>query len=284
MNERAGRALAQAYGRADSRTRLAIASALHALGTSLREAVEVEARQLWEQNARELRGGSATARAGAAEELGRSGRAEAVRLLVELLEDEASDPLLAAAAARGLGMSGDRTAVEPLEAALFGRPASVSEAAAWALGRIGDPQAAGSLADLGSRAPSRLACERRRRPRRLSSRTRRRACPCARSRSARSDPAVTGGGRRRGARQGRRLPRAPPRAEDRPGRGRGDRGAGRSRRPPPPARPAPGARREGGRAALRQHRRRRSQLRPRVPWGSLRSRRPSPPCSGASPR
>jgi HEAT repeat protein len=157
MNERAGRALAQAYGRADTRTRLAIASALHALGTSLRDAVEVEARQLWEQNARELRGGSATARAGAAEELGRSGRADAVKLLVDLLEDEASPPLLAAAAARGLGMAGDRTAVEPLETALFGRPAEVSEAAAWALGRIGDAQAAGSLADLGSRAPSRLA-------------------------------------------------------------------------------------------------------------------------------
>ncbi len=157
MNERAGRALAQAYGRADSRTRLAIASALHALGASLREAVEAEARQLWEQNARELRGGSATARAGAAEELGRSGRADAVQPLVELLEDEASSPLLAAAAARGLGMAGNRTAVEPLEAALFGRPAPVSEAAAWALGRIGDPQAAEALADLGCRAPSRLA-------------------------------------------------------------------------------------------------------------------------------
>ena len=157
VNERAGRALAQAYGRSDSRTRLAIASALHVLGASLREAVEAEARQLWEQNARELRGGSATARAGAAEELGRSGRADAVRILVGLLEDGTADHQLAAAAARGLGCSGDRSAVESLELALSDRPASVSEAAAWALGRIGDPQAAGSLADLGSRAPSRLA-------------------------------------------------------------------------------------------------------------------------------
>jgi HEAT repeat protein len=157
VSERAGRALAQAYGRADPRTRLAIASALRALGTSLREAVEAEARQLWEQAARELRSGSATARAGAAEELGRSGRADAVRILVDLLEDEGSDLQLAAAAARGLGMSGDRDAVEPLEAALFGRPAVVSEAAAWALGRIGDPQAAGSLADLGCKAPALLA-------------------------------------------------------------------------------------------------------------------------------
>lgn len=156
VNDRAGRALAQAYGRADSRTRLAIATSLRTLGISLREAVEAESRQLWEQNARELRGGSATARAGAAEELGRSGRADAVRMLAALLEDEESEPQLAAAAARGLGMSGDRSAVQPLETALFGRPASVSEAAAWALGRIGDPQAAGSLADLGSRAPARL--------------------------------------------------------------------------------------------------------------------------------
>ena len=157
VNERASRALAQAYGRADSRTRLAIASALHALGASLRDAVEAEARQLWEQNTRELRGGSASARAGAAEELGRSGRADAVRILAEVLEGGEADPQLAAAAARGLGSSGDRGAVESLELALSGRPASVSEAAAWALGRIGDPQSAGSLADLGCRAPSRLA-------------------------------------------------------------------------------------------------------------------------------
>ena len=156
VNERAGRALAQAYGRSDSRTRVAIASALRELGTSLRDAVETEARQLWEQNTRELRAGSPAARAGAAEELGRSGRADAVRILSELLEDGETDPQLAAAAARGLGSSGDRGAVEPLEAALSGRHASIAEASAWALGRIGDTQATGSLADLGTRAPSRL--------------------------------------------------------------------------------------------------------------------------------
>ena len=236
-----------------------------------------------EQNARELRGGSATARAGAAEELGRSGRAERSGSSSRCSRTRRLPPLLAAAAAHGLGMAGDRTAVGPLEAALFGRPASVSEAAAWALGRIGDPQAAGSLADLGSRAPSRLAAS---------------AVaaldgfppyppwawPCARNRAPRHGPGRHRRGRGRGPRQGRRLPRAPPRR--RGSARRGDEaiaglaalGALASRptgsgRPPrrrsgcsPEARTAPFA------------------ARPRVPWGSLRSRRPSPPCSGASPR
>ena len=120
-------------------------------------------------------------------------------------------------------------------------------------------QAAGSLADLGSRAPSRLAASAVAALDRLSSRTCRGRGP-VRNRAPRHGPGRHRRGRGRGARQGRRLPQAPPRAEDRPGRGRGNRGAGRSRRPPPPARQAPGARREGGRAALRQHRRRRSRL------------------------
>jgi HEAT repeat protein len=155
--ERAGRALAQAYGRADSRGRNEIAQALRSVGTSLREAVEAEARQLWEQNLRELRSGSTTGRAGAAEELGRSGRAEAVKLLVPLLEGGEGEPQLAAAAARGLGGSGDRTALEPLEAALRSRWAGVAEAAAWALGNLGDPLAAEGLGDVGSSGPSRVA-------------------------------------------------------------------------------------------------------------------------------
>ena len=155
--ERAGRALAQAYGRADSRGRVEIAQALRAVGTSLRDAVEAEARQLWEQNVRELRSGSPTGRAGAAEELGRSGRAEAVKLLVPLLDGAETEPLLAEAAARGLGGSGDRVALEPLETALRSRWAGVAEAAAWGLGNLGDPLAADGLGDVGSTGPARVA-------------------------------------------------------------------------------------------------------------------------------
>ena len=157
VSERAGRALAQAYGRGDFRSRLEIATAMRAVGTSLREAVDAEARQLWEQNTRELQAGSPGGRAGAAEELGRSGRAEAVKLLVPILKDADASPQLAAAAARGLGASGDRSALPPLEEALHSRWAVVAESAAWALGNLGDPQAADSLGDTGSGAPARVA-------------------------------------------------------------------------------------------------------------------------------
>lgn len=157
LGERAGRALALAYGRAGWRERVEIAEAMRAVGASLRDAVEAEARQLWEENLRALRSGSTAGRAGAAEELGRSGRAEAVKLLVPLLEAADADPLLAAAAARGLGASGDPTVLEPLESALRSRSAPVAEAAAWALGAIGDARSAEPLGEVGASAPGRIA-------------------------------------------------------------------------------------------------------------------------------
>ncbi|MEY2668263.1 MAG: hypothetical protein RJA59_901, partial [Pseudomonadota bacterium] len=157
LSERAGRALAHAYGRVGSRERVEIAEALRAVGASLRDAIEAESRQLWDQNVRELRSGSPSGRIGAAEELGRSGRAEVVKLLVPLLEAEDADPELAAAAARGLGASGDRSALEPLEIALRGRSAPVAEASAQALGAIGDVRAAEGLGEVGASAPGRVA-------------------------------------------------------------------------------------------------------------------------------
>jgi HEAT repeat protein len=156
LGERAARSLALAYGRADSRGRQDIAAALHARGKSLREAVEAEAAWLWEQNAREFRGGSPSGRAGAAEELGRSGRAEAVRVLVPVVADPDVDPGLGAAAARGLGWAGDRSAAEALEGALRNRPAPVAEASIWALGAIGDPETADLLGETGFKGSSRM--------------------------------------------------------------------------------------------------------------------------------
>jgi HEAT repeat protein len=156
LGERAGRALAIAYGRADSRGRQDIAAALHARGKSLREAVEAESAWLWEQNVREFRTGSLSGRSGAAEELGRSGRTEAIRLLLPVVAEAAADPGLAAAAARGLGWAGDRSAIEALEGALRNRPAPVTEASVWALGAIGDPDTADLLGEVGHRGSSRI--------------------------------------------------------------------------------------------------------------------------------
>jgi len=157
LHRRAALALVGAYGRADARGRAEIAAALHEIGGSLRDAVEAEARLLWEQNVRGLRGTSEAGRAGAAEELGRSGRADAVKHLVPLLEETGGDPRVMAASARGLGWSGDGAVVEALEAALDSRWADVAEGAAWALGNLGNPAGAESLAEAGSTAPARLA-------------------------------------------------------------------------------------------------------------------------------
>ena len=156
MQALARQRLVAAYGRAGPTGRAEIASALAATGTSLREAVEAEARQLWERNLRALQSGSPAQRCGAAEELGRSGRVEAVRKLLPLATP-ASAPGLAAAAARGLGASGDPQAREALLDLLDAPQASVAEAAAGALADLGDPAAAGPLARIGADGPSRLA-------------------------------------------------------------------------------------------------------------------------------
>ncbi|HTP52006.1 MAG TPA: HEAT repeat domain-containing protein [Anaeromyxobacteraceae bacterium] len=157
LQQQAAQALAAAYGRADSGGRAEIAMALAAVGASLREAIEAEARQFWERNTRSLAGKSGSERAGAAEEIGRSGRAEAVKLLLPLADSKARDSRLAAAAARGLGWAGDRSGRERLEDALLQGDASLAEAAAAALAALGDPAAAEALAEAGATGPSRVA-------------------------------------------------------------------------------------------------------------------------------
>ncbi len=150
--------LTAAYVDATPAGRAAIADALERLGVSLREAVESEARTLWERNVAALNGGRGAARAGAAEEIGASARADAVQKLVPLVDPgRISDTALAAAAARGLGESGEWTARPFLELLLLGKDETLGEVAATALGRLGDPAACDALAGAASAQGGRLA-------------------------------------------------------------------------------------------------------------------------------
>ncbi len=156
---RAKEVLVAAYSRGGPAARAEIATALRAVGGSLREAVELEARETWERNVLAFERGTPAERAGAAEELGRSGRAEAVRLLVPLLEPERhQDRRVVAAAARALGTAGDRSARTALETLLKKAPdAALAESAAEALGALADPAAADALASVGEKGSERLA-------------------------------------------------------------------------------------------------------------------------------
>jgi HEAT repeat protein len=150
-------ALVAAYAGASPEGRAVIAEALGTLGTSLREAVELEARGLWERNASAL-GAPGPARAGAAEELGASGRVDAVQRLLPLVDPGRNgDRALLMAAARGLGEAGDRAARKPLEALVAGGDAELAEVAADALGRLGDPASADVLAAAAMQGGGRVA-------------------------------------------------------------------------------------------------------------------------------
>jgi HEAT repeat protein len=155
---RAREALLAGYARATPPAREAIADSLDRIGTSLREAVELEARQLWDRNAAAAQGSDPAARAGAVEELGASGRAEAVVYLLPLVDPARGlDPPLAAAAARGLGQAGDWSVRPRLEALLEQPDGEAAEAAAQALGTLGDPAASDALAAAAGAGAARLA-------------------------------------------------------------------------------------------------------------------------------
>jgi len=143
--------LLAAYADATTSGRAAIAEALDRLGVSLREAVEVEARQLWERHLAAILQPAgvkaAQARAGAAEELGQSGRLEAVSRLLSLIDGPGkTDARLAAAAARGLGATGHRQARARLELLVESPIPEVAEGAADGLRVLGDAAVADALA------------------------------------------------------------------------------------------------------------------------------------------
>jgi HEAT repeat protein len=140
--EKAHGYLMSAYARRGTATRAAIGKAF-GYGPLMQEAIRKEADGLWERNARALENGSSAEKVGAAEEVGRSGRTDAVERLIPLLGNDAI--LLAAGAARGLGAAGDIKAGASLMAVLKENYPALREAAAEALGDLGDPQAAPAL-------------------------------------------------------------------------------------------------------------------------------------------
>ncbi len=139
--EKARAYLLSAYGRQDAAARAAIADALGPAGVA--EAVRYEAKLLWDRNVKSLESGGPAERVGAAEELGRSGRSEAVDRLLPLLGDDSI--LLAAGAARGLGAARDRRAVASLVGVLKENDPNLREAAAEALANLGDASAVSPL-------------------------------------------------------------------------------------------------------------------------------------------
>jgi HEAT repeat protein len=150
------RALVDGYALASPAGRAAIADALDELGVSLRDALEAEARRLWARNLTVMANGSPEARAGAIEELGASGRTEAVERIRALLEQPGQDRRIGIAAMRGLGEAGDGTVRPLLEKELAKPDPEYAEAAAWALGRLGDPAATPVLARLAASGSSTL--------------------------------------------------------------------------------------------------------------------------------
>lgn len=154
--EASRRALVDGYALASPAGRGAIADALDEIGVSLRDAIEAEARRLWARNLAVLADGSPEARAGAIEELGASGRIDAVERIRTLLVQPGQDRGIGIAALRGLGEAGDGTVRPLLEKELAKPDPEYAEAAAWALGRLGDPAATPVLARLASAGSSAL--------------------------------------------------------------------------------------------------------------------------------
>ena len=117
-------------------TRHAIVQALRISGVNqpLAMAVAAEAKALWEHNLRVSYEDPIAERAVAVEELGRSGRGEAVDRLIELTIDRQVS--LAAAAARGLAEAGDSRAIAALTALLQENSPELRQAGCAALGQL----------------------------------------------------------------------------------------------------------------------------------------------------
>jgi HEAT repeat protein len=129
------------YSRRGRSTRIAIVKALKDINVpgAMASVVAAEAASIWDRNLKTLTEGALPERVGAAEELGRSGRPDAVNRLVPLLKD--NQVVLAAGAARGLGHAGDARAIPALTALLDENFPELREAACEALAHLKDPAA-----------------------------------------------------------------------------------------------------------------------------------------------
>lgn len=137
--------LTSQYARRSRPTRLAIVQALKASNVpgAMAQVVTAEAQSLWDRNMHALTEGALPERVAAAEELGKSGRAEAVNRLIPIMRD--SQVILAAGAVRGLGFAGDRRIVGEVALLLTENFPSLREASCEALGRLQDPSALPTL-------------------------------------------------------------------------------------------------------------------------------------------
>ncbi|MGE6759092.1 HEAT repeat domain-containing protein [Corallococcus interemptor] len=144
-NDKAKAYLTLQYGRRGRATRQVIVQALKSANVpgAMATVVAAESKGLWDRNLLALTEGALPERVGAAEELGKSGRADAVNRLLPMVRD--SQVILAAAAVRGLGDAGDTRAVPPIALLLDESFPELRESAIGALMKLQDPTAATKL-------------------------------------------------------------------------------------------------------------------------------------------
>ncbi|WP_224240758.1 HEAT repeat domain-containing protein [Hyalangium gracile] len=140
-NDKAKAYLTLQYGRRGRKTRQVIVQALKSANVpgAMAQVVAAESKAIWERNLLALNEGTLPERVGAAEELGKSGRPEAINRLMPLVRD--SQVVMAAAAVRGLGDAGDRRAVPAIALLLDESFPELREASINALRKLQDPTA-----------------------------------------------------------------------------------------------------------------------------------------------
>lgn len=136
------------YARRSRSTREAIVAALKAANVpgAMAAAVAAEAKAIWERNLRALSQGSLAERVSAAEELGKSGRPEAVNRLAEMMQ--APQVVLVAAAVRGLGQTHDPRVAGPISRLLEENFPDLREAVCESLLELQDLQALPKLKEV----------------------------------------------------------------------------------------------------------------------------------------